>query len=54
MKGDVVDFAVNKSVGEAAIKKGDYIGAAQSYSGTLDAMESMLAKASARFLPNGL
>lgn len=46
IKGDVVDFAVQKSVGEAAVKQKDYKKAASSYGTSLDFMEAMLAKAS--------
>jgi ElaB/YqjD/DUF883 family membrane-anchored ribosome-binding protein len=44
IKGNVVDFAVQKSVGEAAVKKQDYQQAAASYGSTLDFMEAMLSK----------
>ena len=46
IKGDVVDFAVQKSVGAEAVKQQDYKKAASSYGTSLDFMESMLAKAS--------
>lgn len=43
-KGGVVDFGVNKSIGDAAVRSKDYAKAEASYSNTLGVMEQMLAK----------
>jgi tetratricopeptide (TPR) repeat protein len=44
VKADVVDFAVNKSIGEAAVRSGDYLSAEQNYSKTIETMEGLIGR----------
>ena len=43
-QGDVVDFAVNKTAAETALKGGNYAQAESSYASSLKVMEAMLDK----------
>lgn len=43
-QGDVVDFAVNKTAAETALKGGNYAQAESSYGNSLKVMEAMLDK----------
>eukprot|EP00039_Didymoeca_costata_P016120 m.283721 g.283721 ORF g.283721 m.283721 type:complete len:86 (-) comp16338_c2_seq97:115-372(-) len=44
VKSDVVDFAINKSAGEQAVREKDYGEAAKSYASSIAMMENLVAK----------